>query len=159
LPFYLVDDPSYDGAWKLKYSPYYILEREVKYVSEENWFQYNGSTRDVTLEFAAVEGWEKSESESFSHTTSISFGAEGVIFSSEVSYEFGYSSEQSFTESGEKTHTRTYTVAPGKSVAVWTAESVFTLRRADQSIVKNWHRNGGWYVDEFPGESTPSGLE
>lgn len=147
LPSIQVDDPGRSEQWKVLNSPFYSLERHLRFVPV--FFKYNNTSQNQPEKWIETRGWEKTESESFSITTGISVSSGIGPATAEASVELGYSRESSFTESYTQGTEKDINVGPNTSVAVWVEESNIILRRVDGSVVRQWVRNGDWYLSEL----------
>jgi hypothetical protein len=154
VPFFAVEDADHDGSWKVKNSPYYMLETQQRYISKDEWFLTNDTSEVLNLEFENTSGWSETESSEFTHTTSMTVSASAgygpVEASVEVTQEFSTTEGTESGRFGERTKTVSIPVGANKTVAGWAIESVFVLRRMDGSTVKSWSVHGGYFFDEFP---------
>lgn len=161
LPYVLVDDNSFeDGSIddpRINKSTYYSLERRVYWFTEGKWLLNNGTSTSQKREEVTIFGWEETESETFTHATGIELGLNFDIpfgdISVNVSYDFSYSSTESFTQFGSVEDHIIIKAPPHTTVIAWQTSSEFILRDASGREVKRWRKkDDSIHYDEYKHE-------
>jgi hypothetical protein len=143
LPWHVVQDPGRTDVWRLANSPTYRLVRTDTYKLAGYLTNPNG-TRDLTLTATYEEGWDQSETSSFSHTTGISIEhglsigkADVFSISTKVTffYSFTYSNSTTTTKTSRETKQITAPVVSGTALAIFVIHSQYQLFRKDGSPV------------------------
>jgi hypothetical protein len=138
LPFFAVKDTFLSDAQKAKDSPVYKLLRQDRY--KLVFHSYNHTSIEQNPSISFTEGFEESESTSFTSTTGIEIGVEygftaALTGSIKISQSFSYSTTSVSTNSKSVTVTVPLKVPPQTAVGAWVVESRYTLYRQDGSQV------------------------
>ncbi len=161
LPYMMVNDDSLENGEmddpRINDSTYYSLERRVYWFTEGKWLLNNGTSIAQQRKEVTILGWEQTESETFSHSTGIDLGLNFNVpfgdFSVNVSYDFGYSSTESFTQFGSVEDHIIIKAPPHTTVIAWQTQSEFILRRADGREVSRWRKkDDSIHYDEYKHE-------
>ena len=150
IPCWMVDDTK-DLQWRLKYSPYYVMERKQRY-RKAAWTYNPSSDKDDELKYKVTTGFTKEQSNTFSATTgfsvtsSVEAGVEGVAkagISTTISAELGFSTGTSISNMKSEEAEVTVKVPPLTACAIYVLSSEYTLRRADGDKVQDT-----WSIDD-----------
>ncbi len=138
LPFFAVKDPSLSDAQKAKDSPVYKLLRQDRYKLVFHSHNNTSTAQNPSISF--TEGFEESESKSFTSTTGIEIGVEygftaALKGSMKISQSFSYCSTSVSTKSQSVQRTIPINVTPQTAVGAWVVESRYTLYRQNGSQV------------------------
>ena len=170
IPFTAIMDPIYhpnaenwDIHWQVTHSPFYRLDRHVRYKTIAHAF--NGGSADMTISEATTVGIELTKSTEWWVETGVEITAEGGVnvgiasasVSASLSVNLGYSSSTSITSLVYQELTKTMTIPAGKSGALWQKWNWFTLYRHNGSDLElvgtttNFGSNS-WVTDDYPDE-------
>lgn len=153
IPFFMVNDKSFSSeVEQMQKSPYYSLERRIRFITKGAWFISNDTEEPQSKSIATTHGWSKTKSDEFSVTTGLSMSVGSSLFgvTVETSLELGFSHSSSLTVSKEVTETLNIVAPAFSSVAMWQAESEFVLKRTDGKEVARWTRGeDGIYYTEY----------
>jgi hypothetical protein len=134
-PIYHPDESHWDVHWQVTHSPFYRLERNVRYRLIAH--AYNGGSADMTLSEATTVGFELTKSSEWWLETGVEITAEGgvgigiasVSVSATVSVNLGFKRSTSITSIVYQELTKTMTIPPQHSGALWQKWNWFTLKR------------------------------
>lgn len=171
IPSMLVKDPHRSRQWQVQNSPYYTLERKVRFKTSNDWFIYNGTSVPQSRTWEYQSGWEVSEMNQLSISAGLSIsvsataggevsvepfglgGSANFSLTTGVTTSLGFESVTSMGRSHHKskTETRPIVAPPRTSVVMWQGDEEWILRRTDGSIVKKWDRDGSsLYYTQYP---------
>jgi hypothetical protein len=159
LPWYAVRDDAFNAIQKLASSPTYRLVRRDCY-KLASFISNDGNTAQASS-LSYSEGYDESETKSFSSTTGIEIGAE---YSFSAAFKGSIKLSQSFTYSRSTTTGSNFSTVkqvalncpPNSSAALYTIHSVFSLYREDGTQVANsvsCDAPGSYYFSTFPATS------
>ena len=123
--------------WKLKNSPYYILERHAKWHLEN---QLRNSTDSEQNSTVVVEtNWSEETAAGFAATVGgkISAGLEG-LGTAEVSWSFTTSFTRTLGKGGKKSVTVNLNAKPGNTAYAFSQKDKLVLKRKDGEKVMEW---------------------
>lgn len=139
VPCTAIRDPEHESmGWKVKNSPFYLLEREVWY--DLLLFDDNTTDTPQIQDHSESVGISISHSEAFSESTGVVVTTEaGVRFmgvgskvSATVTEELGYSNTTGIELFASRTVTVHLTTPPKTAADVWAASYAFRLKRGDE---------------------------
>lgn len=159
LPWYAVRDDAFNAIQKLANSPTYRLVRRDRY-KLASFISNDGDTAQASS-LSYSEGYDESETKSFSSTTGIEIGAE---YSFSLAFKGSIKLSQSFTYSRSTTTGSNFSTVksvglncpPNSSAALYTIYSVFSLYREDGTQVANsvsCDAPGSYYFSTYPAAS------
>lgn len=159
VPFTAIEDKERSLSWKVKNSPFYMVERQVSY--KVKFFNYNQTTREQTITEIVTTGVTETQSKSFSVNTGILVKSEtGVSFlgiveakvSATISVEMGWQSSTLITQFQESSIEKSIIVPPNKAMALWVTTYRFMVRRSDNSYLPHQMAfEANYFVhDEYP---------
>lgn len=156
LPWYAVRDDALNAVQKLALTPTYRLVRRDRYKLASFIRNDGGTEQSATLTY--TEGYDESETKSFSETTSIEFGFEyGVTaafkVSAKLSQSFTYGTSKTTGVSFSTTKSVDLKCPADSSSAVYIIHSVFSLYREDGTQVANsvsCDAPGSYYFSTYP---------
>lgn len=160
LPFTAIVDNQHDLAWKVAYSPFYVLERWVNF--ELAAFEDNGSEVPHEIEVKVEAGVSKQQTDTFTHEVGISVSYESGIkagpvstkVSGTLSYKFGYQTATQIGSFRSEAITTKLTTPAQHSAAMWAPRHAFQLVRRDGSKVSEPlvldDNVPDFYVRQFP---------
>ena len=159
VPFTAIEDKERRLSWKVKNSPFYMVERQISYRVEL--FGYNQTSGEQTITETIKTGVSKTQSESFSVNTGISVTSEaGVSFfgiggkvSATVSVEMGWQSSTGITQFQERSIEKSIIVPPNKAMALWATGYSLMVRRSDNSFLPH---QMAFEVDYFVHDEYPN---
>lgn len=156
LPWYAVRDDGLNTIQKLTQSPTYRLVRKDRY-KLASFIRNDGNTeQSATLSY--TEGYDESETKSFSETTSIELGMEYKVtdafkVSAKLSQSFTYSVSTTSGTNFSTTKSIDLKCPADSSAAVYIIHSVFSLYREDRTQVANsvsCDAPGSYYYSTYP---------
>lgn len=156
LPWYAVRDNGLNTVQKLSQSPTYRLVRKDRY-KLASFIRNDGNTEQgATLSY--TEGYDESETKSFSETTSIELGMEYKVtdafkVSAKLSQSFTYSVSTTSGTNFSTTKSIDLKCPADSSAAVYIIHSVFSLYRQDGTQVANsvsCDAPGSYYYSTYP---------
>lgn len=156
LPWYAVRDDGLNTVQKLSQSPTYRLVRKDRY-KLASFIRNDGNTEQgATLSY--TEGYDESETKSFSETTSIELGMEYKVtdafkVSAKLSQSFTYSVSTTSGTNFSTTKSIDLKCPADSSAAVYIIHSVFSLYREDGTQVANsvsCDAPGSYYYSTYP---------
>lgn len=147
----------------LLYSPFVVIERTTQFRLFEEWVDANTGAASTVRNIRWTVGTEETETETFSHTAGVSLSVTvGFTFlglkssvTAEVSYEFGYETQESFTVFQSTTTGFERTCPAYHTCVTWTDYTRLIVKKLTEQgwlreVANIDYRGGFYYTDTYP---------